>query len=291
MLGDLEDPYADVDVVMSEDHGSHDGGHGVEHPGDEILHDEDADEYPLGEIDIDFGDGEDQEEDDDRDPFYDASETHEEEDPFYDTGEASEYEDDDREPFFDPPGEAPEDGDDARDPFSDTGEDPGDDDPGDAEEIDEVDDYFTLLKYLSKEWVTVELDHRVSKVASEAFWDLGKRWFHRLFNTKKIQRISRKTPSFTHLRKQLYKDYVPPIRMDIAYMDKETGELTIVEDTPTTPKKQFPSNRFKKMWEIAHVKVTFVVYMPLCTSNLLLPKQSTLRVKRRKQNSRFCGFF
>ena len=120
---------------------------------------------------------------------------------------------------------------------------------------EEVDDYFKILKYMSKEWLKIEVDHRVSKVASEAFWALSKTWFPKLFDTKKAQGISRKTPSFIHIRRQMHKDCVPPIHMDIAYQDKDTGEVTIVEDTPITPKKQYPSPRFQKMWEIAYVKV------------------------------------
>ena len=98
-----------------------------------------------------------------------------------------------------------------------------DDDPGDDgsnDEFEEMDDYSTILKHLTKEWLQIELDHRVSKAASAAFWDLGKQWFHRLFTIKKLQRIGRKTPGFTHMRKQLYQDYVPPIRMDIGFFGK-----------------------------------------------------------------------
>ena len=156
----------------------------------------------------------------------------------------------------DPDGDNPEgddpDGDDPE------GDDPEGDDPGDEpfenEEVD--DDYFNILKYLSKEWLTIELDHRVSKVASEAMWDLAKTWFHKLFTVKAAQGVGRKTPSFIHTRRMLYKDYVPTVRMELGYLDKQSGDLTIVEDTPITPKSRFPSHRYQKLWEIAHVKVT-----------------------------------
>ena len=146
-------------------------------------------------------------------------------------------------------------------------DDPGDDDPGDESDIEgsdfeEVDEYFALLKYLSKEWLKVELAHRVSKVASEEFWSLAKKWFHKLFTTKKVQKVTRKTPSFPHLRRRMYDNSVPPIHMEFGFLEKDTGDLTIVEDTPITPKKQFPPHRFQKIWEIAHVKVTlFVEYI------------------------------
>ena len=143
---------------------------------------------------------------------------------------------------------------DDRYPDDDDDGDDGDDDIG--IELDEMDDYSTILKHFTKEWLQIELDHRVSKAASAAFWNLGKQWFHRLFTIKNLQRIGRKTPGFSHLRKQLYLDYVPPIRMDLGYLDKDTGNLIIVEDTQITPQKQFPRLRYQKLFEIGHVKVT-----------------------------------
>ena len=135
---------------------------------------------------------------------------------------------------------------------------PDDDDPESDEDFDfeEVDDYFTILKYLSKEWLKLERNHQVSKVASEAMWDLAKTWFHKLFMTKNAQGVTRKTPSFIHLRRLLYRDYVPPVHMEIGYLEKETGDVTVMEDTPITPKNRFPPHRYQKLWDIAHVKVT-----------------------------------
>ena len=140
----------------------------------------------------------------------------------------------------------------------------GDEDAFDDNDIEAGDDYFDILKFLSKEWIKVEVGHRVSKVASEAFWELGKEWFRRLFESKKRQNIRRKTPTFIHLRRQMYKNYVPPIYIELGYLNKDNGELTIIEDTTITPTKQFPSHRFKKLWEIAHVKVHIPFKYLLC---------------------------
>ena len=148
--------------------------------------------------------------------------------------------------------------DDVFDDNSDIG-DPGD--PGSESEIEEfedVDDYLTILQYLSKEWLKVELTHRVSQVASQQFWELGKAWFARLFAAKKIQKIVKNVPTFVHLRRQFNKNYVPPVKMDFGYIDKDTGELKVVEDSAITPKTEFPSTRYQKMWEIGHVKVTLL---------------------------------
>lgn len=53
--------------------------------------------------------------------------------------------------------------------------DPDDEDPEiNPGEFVETDDYDTILKFLSKEWLKTELNHRVSKTAANAFWNLGK---------------------------------------------------------------------------------------------------------------------
>lgn len=143
-------------------------------------------------------------------------------------------------------------------------EQPGDEDDNEAQSDDEeveqveevLEDYDTILKHLSKQWIDTEISHRVSKTASDAFWKLGKKWFHKLFQTKAAQGVRRKTPDFTQIRRRLYIEYVPPIKMDICYEDRENGALSIIQDTLVTPKSQFPPHRFTKVWEIGKVEVS-----------------------------------
>ena len=127
----------------------------------------------------------------------------------------------------------------------------------DLENLPDIDDYEIIFHHLCKEWLKVEANHKVSKVATDAFWSLGKEWFHRMFVAKNQQRVKKKTPCFPHIRRTLDKKYVPPIKMSIAYKHNESGEVTVVEDTLVTPRNRFPSNQYKKMWEIAHVQVNF----------------------------------
>ena len=131
----------------------------------------------------------------------------------------------------------------------------GDESESEIEEFEEVDDYDSILHFLSKEWLTTEVHHRVSKTASDAFWALAKKWFHKLFTVKKIQKVTRKTPDFVHIRRRLYLDYVPPIKMDLGYRNKEIGEISVLENTLVTPKSQFPRHQFDKIFEIGHVEV------------------------------------
>ena len=138
------------------------------------------------------------------------------------------------------------------DPFNaddDDGDDP--EDPDLEEEFEQADDYHALLKFLAKKWLDTELTHHISKEAGNALWDLGKKWFHRLFQAKEAQNVRRKTPAFVHIRRKMYTDYVPPIHMDFGYEHKDTGEITIVKDSSVTP--TFPNHQ--KNWEIGHVQV------------------------------------
>ena len=130
-----------------------------------------------------------------------------------------------------------------------------DDDESESEpEFMETDDYNTILNFLIKQWMDIELKHDVSKVASEAFWSLSKTWFHRMFQAKENQNVRRKTPNFVHIRRQLHKQHVPPIHMEFAFQHKETGQITFAQDA-ITPRARFPHHEFFKLWEIAHVEV------------------------------------
>ena len=113
---------------------------------------------------------------------------------------------------------------------------------------------------MSKEWLKIEVAHRVSKTASDAFWSFGKKWFHNLFETKTRQRETKKTPDFVHIRRGLYSRFVPEIHMEIAYEHLETGEITVLESS-VTPKRQFPSNEYRKIWEMASVEVKLFLFI------------------------------
>ena len=157
-------------------------------------------------------------------------------------------------------------------------EDEDDDDVG----ADDLQDYQSILEKMSKEWLEIEMTHRVSKVASEAFWNSGKAWFHRLFTVKQAQKVKKKTPSFVHIRRKMFKDYVPPISIDAAYQHKESGETTIIEGSSITPRSRFPPHEYHRLWEISHVKVhNFLIFLCLRSSLFLLrsvrqKKKSTL---------------
>ena len=141
----------------------------------------------------------------------------------------------------------------------DNDDDDGDDEPEDTDnEFVEVDDYDSILKHLSREWLKIERNHRVSKVAGNAFWCLARDWFHRLFVCKDRQNVRKKTPTFLQIRRTMYKQEVPPINMEFGYEHKETGVVSVARGE-VTPKSQFPPNQYKKIWEVATVQVRILL--------------------------------
>lgn len=129
-----------------------------------------------------------------------------------------------------------------------------DDDDPDDEEDEEDENYFSLLHCLSKKWMEAELDHTVSKVGSNLFWKIAFKFVPRILEAKAQQRVTRKTPQFNHIRRTLYDKYTPDVNLEIAYREKETDEVRIVNES-VMPKSRFPPDKFEKLYEIASVKV------------------------------------
>lgn len=100
-----------------------------------------------------------------------------------------------------------------------------------------------------------EIHHKISEEATNDFFEIGKKWFPKLFSAKENEGVTKKVNQFVHIRKQLYKKNVPPINMEFSYLNKETNEITVVKDQEKTPTAQFPPNKFVKLCEIASVKV------------------------------------
>lgn len=52
----------------------------------------------------------------------------------------------------------------------------------------------------------------------------------------------------------MYVEYTPDVHLELGYKNKETGAVTVVEDT-ITPKSRFPPHEYEKIYETATVKV------------------------------------
>lgn len=114
------------------------------------------------------------------------------------------------------------------------------------------------MKSLSEVWIQTENSHRVSKEAADAFFDVGQKWFHQVFEAKAREGITSKTPRFTHIRRCLINKNVPPIHMEVGFKNKNTGEVTVVKEE-SIPRSRFPPQEYEKTYEIASVKVCFIL--------------------------------
>lgn len=103
--------------------------------------------------------------------------------------------------------------------------------------------------------MSTELHHKVSKEASNSFFEIAKKRFHQLMIAKNLEGISKSTPQFVHLRRSLYNDNVPKIYLEVAYRNRVTGEETVLQDLESIPTTQYPRSEYNKLYEIASVKV------------------------------------
>ena len=117
-----------------------------------------------------------------------------------------------------------------------------------------ITDYLEILQNLVKDWILVEIEHRVSKKASNEFWRLSNTMFHQMYIAKGNR--GRSIPQISHLREKLYKDYVPPVHMDVGYESKDNGDVTVLKDISSIPVSKFPPSQFRKLYEIAYVDVS-----------------------------------
>ena len=122
----------------------------------------------------------------------------------------------------------------------------------------DVEDYDSILKQLKSKWILVEIDHSVSKSASELFWKLALHYFPKLHSCIG----KKKTPQFKTIRRHMYNNLVPPIQLEIGYKDRNSGEVTIVKDT-ITPIKRFSPAKYEKLYEIGTVQVSLDTFFNL----------------------------
>ena len=61
------------------------------------------------------------------------------------------------------------------------------------------------------------------------------------------------------MRRLLYRQHVPPIQMELAYQHNTAGEIETVTNVETTPRAAYPANIYKKIYEIASIKVVIIL--------------------------------
>lgn len=117
--------------------------------------------------------------------------------------------------------------------------------------------YKTLLQQFTEQWLLNEVHHRVSKEASNALFELSKKWLPDLLVAKTTEGKTGKIPQFVHMRRQIYKKRLPPIDIEVSYRHRSTGEVHVLQNLEKAPTGQFPPNEYQKLYEIASVKVYF----------------------------------
>lgn len=115
-----------------------------------------------------------------------------------------------------------------------------------------MENYGEILQRLLEQWVDVESHHKISKVASNELWRIADKFFHQLYLAKGNR--GKRVPQLAHLRRKLNADKLPPVHLKIAYQSKESGEVTVV-DSESTPISRFPPSTYRRLYEIAFVKV------------------------------------
>ena len=80
-----------------------------------------------------------------------------------------------------------------------------------------------------------------------------------LYDAKKREEVRKRVPQFTHLRRTINSQSVPPINMQIGFQNRETGDVKVV-NSDVTPSSQFPRSTHKKVFEIASVKVYINIF-------------------------------
>ena len=127
------------------------------------------------------------------------------------------------------------------------------------QEMDDVDmeeeDYASIFSQIKSQWLLTEIEHSVSKSASEMFWRIAMENFPKVKSAQEKEK-KKKIPQFQSVRNHMYDNLLPPIDLEIAYKNRETGIIQIVKDT-NTPLKKFPPSKFDKLYEIGTIKVSY----------------------------------
>ena len=265
--GDLDEHVADDEIVEDEAEEEDVEEEAEEEVVGEEEQEEEAQEELVGEAEQE--EEAEQEADDDEEIVEDEADDDEEaEHEADDDEEQAEQEADDEEEDgegADPPamveqqeqGTSEEDGDTL-------GTDGASDDAGTSENGEEEEEenannksFKTLHDELAKSWLLTEINHHVSKSASNSFWNVADQFFHKLYKAKEGEGITKKVPQFTQSRNKLNANNVPEIKMQVAYKHKETGEISLVESVDSTPTSQYPPNVYTKIYEVASVEVIF----------------------------------
>lgn len=126
---------------------------------------------------------------------------------------------------------------------------------GDSGDDGDENNYATLFRSFSEKWLNTQLTHYVSLTATNAFWRLALEFIPPVMETRKKESIHRKIPQFVQVRRNLYKEIAPKIKMSFAFLNKENGTIVKVAEDHTPLSKFQRDPHYQKLYEEAHIEV------------------------------------
>ena len=87
--------------------------------------------------------------------------------------------------------------------------------------------------------------------------------FHQMYVAKGNR--GRKIPQLSHLRQKMYDDRIPPVKMDVGFQEKGSGDITVLKGVSHIPVSRFPTNQYRRLYEIGYVDVSNFIFSALRT--------------------------
>ena len=120
--------------------------------------------------------------------------------------------------------------------------------------------YDSVFTSFTENWLQTQLTHHVSLAGANAFWKLCFKYVKEMYELKEAENITRAIPQFVHVRRQVYKEICPEVKMTFVFMNKNDGTLHHVQEDETPLKNYQRDPQFRKLYEEAHIQVFLLTY-------------------------------
>lgn len=144
---------------------------------------------------------------------------------------------------------------------------------GDDSNIEEEESFDSLFHSFSKKWMETQLTHHVSLSAANDFWKLSFKCIADIFDKKIAEGVSRKIPQYLQVRKNIFKDLCPEVKMSFVFLNKTDGTITHVKENHTPLSRYQRDPNYEKLYEEAHIEV-----IKICTLYPNFPQLRTVEL-------------
>ena len=97
--------------------------------------------------------------------------------------------------------------------------------------------------------------------ACNSFWKLAFRGIPSILEMKKNENIKKPIPQYPQIKKNIYLDLCPDIKMHFVYQNTSDGSIIHVNADTTPINKYQRDPMYKKLYEEAHIEVILSVYL------------------------------